>query len=63
MIKVTLKLTRITLHNTHVRVVVVLPDHFRGMGARRNSAETQQLDHTPIKGAEEAPIRDNPLVS
>ena len=28
-------------------VVVVLPDPFRGMGARRNSAETQQSGHTP----------------
>ena len=27
-------------------VVVVLPDPFRGMGARRNSVETQQSNHT-----------------
>jgi len=25
-----------------IAIVVVLPDHFRGMGMRRNSAETQQ---------------------
>ena len=31
-------------------VVVVLPDPFRGMGARRNSAETQQSGHTPRSG-------------
>ena len=29
---------------------VVLPDPFRGMGARRNSAETQQSGHTPRSG-------------
>jgi len=28
-------------------VVVVLPDPFRGMGAWRNSTETQQLNHAP----------------
>ena len=33
-----------------VVVVVVLPDPFRGMGARRNSAETQQSGHTPRSG-------------
>jgi len=26
----------------------VLPDSFRGMGARRNSVETQKSYHTPI---------------
>ena len=31
-------------------VVVVLPDPFRGMGARRNSAETQQSGHAPRSG-------------
>ena len=31
-------------------VVVVLPDPFRGMGARRNSAETQQSGHTSRPG-------------
>jgi len=31
-------------------VVVVLPNPFRGMGAQRNSAETQQLDHAPKSG-------------
>ena len=29
---------------------MVLPDPFRGMGARRNSAETQQSGHTPRSG-------------
>ena len=33
-----------------VVVVVVLLDPFRGMGACRNSAETQQLGHTPRFG-------------
>jgi len=28
-------------------VVVVLPDPFRGMGAWRNSTETQQSSHAP----------------
>ena len=28
-------------------IVVVLPDHLRGLGARRNSAETQKSGHTP----------------
>ena len=31
-------------------VVVILPDPFRGMGARRNSAETQQSGHNPRSG-------------
>ena len=31
-------------------VVVILPDPFRGMGARRNSAETQQSGHIPRSG-------------
>ena len=31
-------------------VVVVLPNLFRGMGARRNSTETQQSGHTPRSG-------------
>ena len=31
-------------------VVVVLPDPFRGMGARRNYAVTQQSGHTPRSG-------------
>ena len=31
-------------------VVVVLPDPFRGMGARRNSAETQLSGYTPRSG-------------
>jgi len=33
-------------------VVVVLPDPFRGMEARRNSTETQQSDHAPRSGSE-----------
>jgi len=33
-------------------VVVVLPDPFRGMGVRRNFAETQQSDHSPSSGPE-----------
>jgi len=33
-------------------VVVVLPDPFRGMGAWRNSTETQQLGHAPRNGPE-----------
>ena len=33
-----------------VVVVVVLPDPFRVIGARRNSAETQQSGHTPRSG-------------
>ena len=33
--------------NKALVVVVVLPDPFRGMGARRNSAKTQQSGHTP----------------
>jgi len=32
--------------------LVVLPDHFRGMGVRRNSAETQQSGHAPRSGPE-----------
>jgi len=32
--------------------VVVLPDPFRGMGARRNSAETQQSGYTQRSGPE-----------
>jgi len=32
--------------------VVVLPDPFRGMGAWRNSTETQQLGHAPRSGSE-----------
>jgi len=31
---------------------MVLPDPFRGMGTRRNSAETQQSGHTPRSGPE-----------
>jgi len=31
-------------------VVVVLPDSFRGMGAWRNSTETQQSGHAPWFG-------------
>jgi len=31
-------------------VVVVLLDFFRGMGAWRNSTETQQSDHAPRSG-------------
>ena len=38
------------LLNEYMVVVVVLPDPFRGMGARRNSAETQQSGHTPRSG-------------
>jgi len=34
-------------------VVVMLPDPFRGMGERRNSAETQQLDNAPRSGPDE----------
>ena len=37
-------------HRVTGRVVVALPDPFRGMGARRNSAETQQSGHTPRSG-------------
>jgi len=33
-------------------VVVVLPDPFRGMGAWRNSTETQQSGHAPRSGPE-----------
>jgi len=33
-------------------VVVVLPVPFRGMGAWRNSTETQQSGHTPRSGPE-----------
>jgi len=33
-------------------VVVVLPNPFRGMGAWRNSTETQQSDHAPRSGPE-----------
>jgi len=33
-------------------VVVVLPDLFQGMGAWRNSTETQQLGHAPRSGPE-----------
>jgi len=33
-------------------MVVVLSDPFRGMGAWRNSTETQQLGHTPKSGPE-----------
>jgi len=36
----------------HLAVVVVLPDPFRGMGAWRNSTETQQSDHAPRSGPE-----------
>jgi len=32
--------------------VVVLPDPFRGMGAWRNSTETQQSGHAPRSGPE-----------
>jgi len=35
-----------------VVVVVVLPDPFRGMGAWRNSMETQQSGHAPRSGPE-----------
>jgi len=35
-----------------VVVVVVLPDSFRGIGAWRNSTETQQLGHAPRSGPE-----------
>jgi len=34
-------------------VVVVLPDLFRGMGAWKNSTETQQSGHAPRSGPEE----------
>jgi len=33
-------------------MVVMLPDPFRGMGAWRNSTETQQLDHAQRYGLE-----------
>jgi len=33
-------------------VVVVLPDSFRGMGAWRNSTETQKSSHAPRFGLE-----------
>ena len=33
-----------------VVVVAVLPDPFRGMGAWRNSAKTQQSGHNPRSG-------------
>jgi len=33
-------------------VVVVLPDHFRGMGAWRNSTETKQSGHATRSGPE-----------
>jgi len=33
-------------------VVVVLPNPFQGMGAWRNSTETQQSSHTPRSGPE-----------
>jgi len=33
-------------------VVVVLPDPFQGMGAWRNSTETQQSVHAPRSGPE-----------
>jgi len=36
-------------------VVVVLPDPFRGMGAWRNSMETQQSGHAPRFGPEVVP--------
>jgi len=32
--------------------VVVLPDPFRGMGAQRNSTETQQSGHAQRSGSE-----------
>jgi len=35
-----------------VMVVVVLLDHFRGMGAWRNSTEIQQSGHAPRSGLE-----------
>jgi len=34
------------------KLVVVLPDLFHGMGAWRNSMETQQLGHAPRSGPE-----------
>jgi len=56
-----------------IDMVVVLPTPFRGIGGRRNSAETQQSGHIPrsrreVKserssakdGAPEAQMRDNP---
>jgi len=33
-------------------VMMVLPDPFRGMGAWRNSTETQQSGHAPRSGPE-----------
>jgi len=33
-------------------LLVVLPDSFRGMGARRNSTDTQQSGHAPRSGLE-----------
>jgi len=35
-----------------VQNLVVLPDSFRGMGAWRNSMETQQSGHAPRSGPE-----------
>jgi len=46
------KLPPITTSLTTGGVVVVLPDPFRGMGAWRNSTETQQLVHAPRSGPE-----------
>jgi len=33
-------------------VVVVLPDHFRGIETRRNFTDTQQVEHSPRVGIE-----------
>jgi len=38
---------------------VVLPDSFRGMGAWRNSTETQQSDHAPKTGPEVKDVRSS----
>jgi len=44
----------LSFHN----LVMVLPDHFRGMMAQRNSTETQQSDHASRSGPDLS--RDTP---
>jgi len=40
-------------------VVAVLSDPFRGIGAWRNSTETQQSDHAPRSGPEVKNVRSS----
>jgi len=46
------KVFLIKIPKTLSRIIVVLPDPFREIGARRNSKEAQQSGHAPMSGPE-----------